>query len=110
MGVHAERMQNLCEKMFSHRYLNEVSRGSALGEFYKTRHVPPTLAQEGHDIDTAILHLLRGTLKNIDLRPYLEKMTMPVLFVYSSENTFVLPSNSDVFLEVVGGPKKASKS
>ena len=71
-AAHAERMQNLCEKMFSHRYLNEVSRGSALAEFYKTRHVPPSLAQEGHDIDTAILQLLKGALKNIDLRPYIE--------------------------------------
>ena len=109
-AAHAERMQNLCQMFFSQKYVDTISRASALARFYGTRHVPVSMAQEGHDIDTAILHLLKGALEHIDLRPYLERMTIPVLFVHSSENVFVLPSHVETFLEAVGGMEKSAES
>jgi hypothetical protein len=109
-AAHAERMQNLCQMFFSQRYLNDVSRSTALERFYSTRHVPVSMAQEGHDIDTAILSLLRGALDHVDLRPYLERMTLPVLLIQSSENVFVLPTHAETFLEAVGGADRAAES
>ncbi|GMH74329.1 hypothetical protein TrST_g7101 [Triparma strigata] len=107
-----ERVAMLESLMFSGEYLDEVGKEVALEEFWSTRQrvsiEDPTEAQAAKlkklsmcsgNAKEGIVALLHGIQSGVDVTPNFDEISVPLLFLQSSKDNFIAPTNIEVFEE-----------
>ncbi|GMH66094.1 hypothetical protein TL16_g04355 [Triparma laevis f. inornata] len=107
-----ERVAMLESLMFSGEYLDEVGKEAALEEFWSTRKKvsieDPTEAQAAKrkkmsmcsgNGKEGVVALLHGIQSGVDVTQNFDEITAPLLFLQSSKDNFIAPTNIEVFEE-----------
>jgi hypothetical protein len=90
----AEKSTHIAHTMFSPTFIEEWGRKQALAEYFKSRRAlqqPETVAGIGQQ--------LRGAAKNVDLRPELLDLTLPLVVYSGANDAFVVPLHTEPFLQ-----------
>eukprot|EP00948_MAST-09A_sp_MAST-9A-sp1_P001552 g1552.t1 len=102
-----EQMENIFSLLFSKRYIKMTERSTVLQKFFHTRH---TLTKEFSEkmkpltgVHSGVASLAAGALSHVDLRPYLDRLSLPVCAIQSSENSFVMPMQIDPLVQCFSG-------